>query len=62
LEVSLSEEFFCLVILTWVDPFIGLLATAIIKMDGVGGLAGWRWIFVRLPVPSFWELFSHFTN
>ncbi|KAF9055247.1 MFS transporter [Hymenopellis radicata] len=26
--------------------FGGLLATAIIKMDGVGGLAGWRWIFV----------------
>lgn len=26
--------------------FGGLLATAIIKMDGVGGLAGWRWIFI----------------
>ncbi|KAI0080891.1 MFS general substrate transporter [Panus rudis PR-1116 ss-1] len=26
--------------------FGGLIATAIIKMDGVGGLAGWRWIFV----------------
>jgi predicted MFS family arabinose efflux permease len=26
--------------------FTGLLATAIIKMDGVGGLAGWRWIFI----------------
>lgn len=25
---------------------LGLLATAIIKMDGVGGLAGWRWIFI----------------
>jgi len=25
---------------------LGLLATAILKMDGVGGLAGWRWIFV----------------
>jgi MFS family permease len=24
----------------------GLLATAIIKMEGVGGLAGWRWIFI----------------
>ncbi|ETW84041.1 major facilitator superfamily [Heterobasidion irregulare TC 32-1] len=24
----------------------GLLATAIIKMDGVGNLAGWRWIFI----------------
>ncbi|KAJ8455309.1 hypothetical protein ONZ51_g12519 [Trametes cubensis] len=26
--------------------FGGLLATAIIKMEGVGGLAGWRWIFI----------------
>lgn len=25
---------------------IGLLATAILKMDGIGGLAGWRWIFI----------------
>ena len=25
---------------------LGLLATAIIKMDGIGGLAGWRWIFI----------------
>ncbi|KAL8287347.1 hypothetical protein RQP46_003799 [Phenoliferia psychrophenolica] len=25
--------------------FSGLLAAAIIKMDGVGGQAGWRWIF-----------------
>ncbi|KAK1235573.1 hypothetical protein PQX77_001194 [Marasmius sp. AFHP31] len=26
--------------------FGGLLATAITKMDGVGGLSGWRWIFI----------------
>ncbi|KAJ3722977.1 MFS transporter [Lentinula raphanica] len=26
--------------------FGGLLATAIIKMDGIGGLSGWRWIFI----------------
>ena len=26
--------------------FIGLLATAIEKMDGIGGLSGWRWIFI----------------
>lgn len=25
---------------------IGLLASAIIKMEGVGGLSGWRWIFI----------------
>ncbi|KAG6919445.1 hypothetical protein DXG01_006328 [Tephrocybe rancida] len=26
---------------------LGLLATAITKMEGVGGLAGWRWIYVN---------------
>lgn len=26
--------------------FSGLLAFGISKMDGVGGLAGWRWIFI----------------
>lgn len=26
--------------------FSGLLAAAIAKMDGVGGLEGWRWIFI----------------
>ncbi|GJE84157.1 MFS general substrate transporter [Phanerochaete sordida] len=26
--------------------FGGLLASAILKMDGVGGLSGWRWIFI----------------
>lgn len=26
--------------------FSGLLAFAISKMDGVGGLSGWRWIFI----------------
>ncbi|KAF8974760.1 MFS transporter [Flammula alnicola] len=26
--------------------FGGLLATVILKMDGVGGLAGWRWIYI----------------
>jgi len=26
--------------------FGGLLATGILKMDGVGNLAGWRWIFI----------------
>jgi hypothetical protein len=24
----------------------GLLASAILKMDGIGGLDGWRWIFI----------------
>jgi sugar phosphate permease len=26
--------------------FSGLLAAAIVQMDGVGGLTGWRWIFI----------------
>lgn len=26
--------------------FSGLLAAAIAKMNGVGGYAGWRWIFI----------------
>ena len=32
--------------LSSISLFLGLLATAIIKMEGVGGLAGWRWIFI----------------
>ena len=31
----------------WIFIWTGLLATAILKMNGVGNLAGWRWIFVR---------------
>ncbi|KAK1834463.1 major facilitator superfamily transporter [Podospora conica] len=41
--------------------FSGLLAFAIAKMDGVGGLEGWRWIFVlegmatvAVAVGAFW--------
>lgn len=26
--------------------FSGLLAAGITQMDGVGGYAGWRWIFI----------------
>lgn len=43
--------------------FSGLLAAAIAKMDGVGGYAGWRWIFILeglvtvvLGVACFWLL------
>ncbi|KZT22298.1 MFS transporter [Neolentinus lepideus HHB14362 ss-1] len=32
--------------------FGGLLATAIIKMDGIAGLAGWRWIFILEGIGS----------
>jgi len=32
----------------------GLLASAIIQMEGVGGLSGWQWIFV-----SSSSLFKH---
>ncbi|KAH8681910.1 MFS nicotinic acid transporter Tna1 [Xylariales sp. PMI_506] len=45
--------------------FSGLLAFAISKMDGVGGLAGWRWIFilegmvtVLVAVASFFLLYD----
>lgn len=45
--------------------FSGLLAFAIAKMDGVGGLAGWRWIFILeglatviVAIFSFWTLFD----
>ncbi|KAK0660828.1 major facilitator superfamily domain-containing protein [Cercophora samala] len=41
--------------------FGGLLAAAIQKMDGIGGLAGWRWIFILegvltivVAIASFW--------
>ncbi|KAK4173469.1 putative MFS transporter [Triangularia setosa] len=41
--------------------FGGLLAAAIQKMDGIGGLAGWRWIFILegaltliVAIVSFW--------
>jgi MFS family permease len=45
--------------------FSGLLAYAIAKMDGVGGYAGWRWIFILeglltviVGVASFWTLYD----
>lgn len=45
--------------------FSGLLAFAIAKMDGVGGLEGWRWIFilegivtVLVAVMAFFTLFD----
>jgi len=45
--------------------FSGLLAYAIAKMDGVGGYAGWRWIFILeglltviVGVLSFWTLYD----
>jgi MFS family permease len=46
--------------------FSGLLAFAIAKMDGVGGLAGWRWIFILegiatviCAVFAFWGLYDY---
>lgn len=36
--------YFCSVVLA--SAFGGLLASAIAKMDGVGGLSNWRWIFI----------------
>jgi MFS family permease len=32
--------------------FSGLLAAAIAKMDGIGGLEGWRWIFILEGIAS----------
>jgi MFS family permease len=36
--------YFCSVITA--SAFGGLLASAIANMDGVGGLANWRWVFI----------------
>ncbi|THH28467.1 hypothetical protein EUX98_g5712, partial [Antrodiella citrinella] len=33
--------------------FGGLLSSAILKMNGIGGLAGWRWIFILEASTSF---------
>lgn len=45
--------------------FSGLLAFGIAKMDGVGGLEGWRWIFilegivtVLVAISAFWLLYD----
>ena len=45
--------------------FSGLLAYAIGKMDGAGGLEGWRWIFILegiatvvVAVAAFWLLYD----
>ncbi|EEU41890.1 uncharacterized protein NECHADRAFT_64202 [Fusarium vanettenii 77-13-4] len=45
--------------------FSGLLAFAIAKMDGVGGLEGWRWIFILegivtviVAICAFWALYD----
>lgn len=45
--------------------FSGLLAFGIAKMDGVGGLEGWRWIFilegivtVLVAIFAFWALYD----
>ncbi len=41
--------------------FSGLLAYAIIHMDGVGGRAGWRWIFILEGAFTVaWGLMSYF--
>ncbi|THH28468.1 hypothetical protein EUX98_g5715 [Antrodiella citrinella] len=33
--------------------FGGLLSSAILKMNGIGGLAGWRWIFILEGIATF---------
>jgi MFS family permease len=37
---------------TLAGAFGGLLASAIGKMDGLSGYAGWRWIFILGTLPS----------
>ena len=32
--------------------FGGLLAYGLVKMDGLGGYEGWRWIFIIVSNPS----------
>ncbi|KAJ5585291.1 high-affinity nicotinic acid transporter [Penicillium hispanicum] len=43
--------FFCAATVS--GSFSGLLAYAISKMDGVGGLDGWRWIFILEGIATF---------
>jgi MFS family permease len=38
--------------------FSGILAYGIGFMDGVGGLKGWRWIFILVRNPSFMHSLS----
>ncbi|KAI0102926.1 major facilitator superfamily domain-containing protein [Nemania sp. FL0031] len=40
--------------------FSGLLAYAIAKLDGVGGLAGWRWIFILEGLATVVVAFASF--
>jgi len=51
---------------TIAGAFGGLLARLINLMDGVGGLEGWRWIFILegiltfvVAVASFWMLYDY---
>lgn len=44
-EMQFRQSLFCSAA-SVAGAFSGLLAWAIAKMDGVGGLEGWRWIFI----------------
>jgi MFS family permease len=37
--------------------FSGLLAAAIVQMDGIAGLAGWRWIFILEGIKVLYRSF-----
>ena len=43
----------CLPIFLTNIPSTGLLASAILKMDGISGMAGWRWIFILEGIVTF---------
>jgi hypothetical protein len=39
--------------------FSGLLVFGIEDMDGDAGIAGWRWIFILVPIPHpVWNLIN----
>lgn len=40
----------------------GLLAFAIEKMDGIGGLEGWRWIFIIVSIPYILLMLSRLAD
>ncbi|RFU35787.1 hypothetical protein B7463_g580, partial [Scytalidium lignicola] len=52
--------FYCAAIIS--GSFSGLLAFAISKMDGAGGLEGWRWIFILEGIATVViAIFAYFT-
>lgn len=58
-ELSLRIAFVTIASLS--GAFSGLLAAAISKMDGLGGMEGWRWIFAMEGIFTVcWAVFTYF--